>query len=350
MVPPRPGNPIVPDDRMQPPKTPPLHNKESMQTTGETQLILDMDFGIDDSMATLYLARSGRADIVAVGTVHGNTSSAQGARNARQLLATLGLVAVPVAIGEAQPLAQPVDYASEVHGDDGIGGMASGDDPPGAVVDESAAEQIVRLARERPGELTLLATGPLTNLAVAIGLEPDLGPLLRSVVIMGGAVAVPGNISAYAEANIRHDPEAAETVFAALRNVTLVPLDLTMQCRVDGPELDRIMAASSSPPVDLVRGMLPQYLDFNGRDLGRVGFPLHDPAAAVLTLNAGFAEYDEAPVEVELRGTTSRGMTCVDRRPVPSPSPRPAVRIAMRPVGSIADEFVRTAFEQPVED
>ena len=135
-----------------------------MPTPPRVPLILDMDFGIDDSMATLYLAASGRAEIVAVGTVHGNTSAAQAARNARQLLSVLGLQDVPVARGEAEPWNQDVHYAATVHGEDGIGGMASTDEPPGTIVDETAAEQIVRLARERPGELVLLATGTLTNL------------------------------------------------------------------------------------------------------------------------------------------------------------------------------------------
>ncbi|CAB4699449.1 MAG: nucleoside hydrolase [Actinobacteria bacterium] len=316
-----------------------------MPRTHRPQLVLDMDFGIDDSMAALYLARSGRTDIVAVGTVHGNTSSAQGARNGRQLLAALGLADVPVATGAAAPLAQPVDYASAVHGEDGIGGMASVEEPPGVVGTESAAEQLVRLARSRPGELTLLATGPLTNLGLALELEPALGSLLRSVVVMGGAIAVPGNISAHSEANIRHDPEAAERVFAQLDDVVLVPLDLTTVCRVEAAELARIMAAPSTPGVDLVRGMLGQYLDFNLSDLGRPGFPLHDPTAAVIALDPGAAAYDDAPVEVELTGSVTRGMTCVDRRPVSGPSARPTVRIAMRPQVSIADEFVSVAFE-----
>lgn len=311
-------------------------------------LLLDMDFGIDDSMATLYLAGSGRAEIVAVGTVHGNTSAAQAARNARQLLSVLGLGAVPVAIGEATPWGQEVHYAADVHGRDGIGGMASDEEPAGVIVDESAAEQIVRLARERPGELVLLATGPLSNVGRALELEPLLDTLLRAIIVMGGAVAVPGNMSPHAEANIRHDPEAADRVFRSARNLLLVPLDITMECRVTEAEIRRIDAAPPSPAVDLVRAMLPQYLDFNARDLGVTGFPLHDPTAAVLALDPQAADYREGPVTVELDGSLTRGMTSVDLRPAPAASVRPAVRIAMRPRRSIVDEFVRSAFERPV--
>ncbi len=318
-----------------------------MSTVTPVPLILDMDVGIDDSMALLYLVGSGRAEIVAVGTVHGNTSAVQAARNARQLLHVMGLGAVPVARGETGPWKQDVHYAAEVHGDDGIGGMASIDEPPGRIVDESAAEQIVRLARERPGELVLLATGPLSNVGRAFELEPHLDTLLRAIVVMGGAVAVPGNMTPHAEANIRHDPEAAERVFCAARNLILVPLDITMSCRTTDVEMRRINGAPSSPSTDLVRAMLPQYLDFNARDLGVVGFPLHDPTAAVLALDPLAADYLEAAVQVEVEGTLTRGMTCVDRRPAPVASARPTVRIAMQPRRSLVEEFVRTAFEHP---
>lgn len=319
-----------------------------MSTSRRVPLLLDMDFGIDDSMATLYLAGSGRAEIVAVGTVHGNTSAAQAARNARQLLDVLGLGAVPVARGEVAPWNQDVHYAAAVHGDDGIGGMASLEDPPGEIVGESAAEQIVRFARARPGELILLATGPLSNIGRAFEIEPRLHALLRAIVVMGGAVAVPGNMAPHAEANIRHDPEAADRVFRSARNLLLVPLDITMACRITDAELHRIDRAPSTPGVDLVRAMLPQYLDFNARDLGVTGFPLHDPTAAVLALDPYAADYLEAPVRVELEGSLTRGMTSVDRRPEPAASDRPVVRIAMRPRRSLVDEFVRAAFEHPV--
>ena len=310
-------------------------------------LSLDVDFGIEDSWATLYLGAAGRAEIVAVGTVHGNTSAAQAARNARQLLSVLGLEDVPVARGEAEPWNQDVHYAAAVHGEDGIGGMASTDEPPGTIVDETAAEQIVRLARERPGELVLLATGPLTNLGRALEIEPGLDALLRAIVVMGGAVTVPGNMSPHAEANIRHDPEAADRVFASARNLILVPLDITMTCRITPAEMRRIDAAPSSPGVDLVRAMLPQYLDFNLADLGVPGFPLHDPTAAVIALDPHVADYLEAPVRVELDGTLTRGMTSVDLRPAPDTSDRPAARIAVRARRSVVEEFVQVAFERP---
>jgi purine nucleosidase len=319
-----------------------------MSTATPVPLILDMDFGIDDSMATLYLVGSGRAEIVAVGTVHGNTSADQAARNARQILSVMGLEAVPVARGEARPWNQEVHYAAAVHGDDGVGGVASIDEPSGTIVDESAAEQIVRLARERPGELVLLATGPLSNVGRAFELEPRLDTLLRAIVVMGGAVAVPGNMTPHAEANIRHDPEAADRVFSAARNLILVPLDITMSCRITDLEMRRIDRAPSSPATDLVRAMLPQYLDFNARDLGVPGFPLHDPTAAVLALDPLAADYLEASVQVEVDGTLTRGMTCVDRRPAPVGSDRPTVRIAMQARGPLVEEFVRTAFERPV--
>jgi purine nucleosidase len=277
------------------------------------RVILDADHGIDDSMATLYLASQPTIEIVAVGTVHGNAYSDQAAQNALQVLDTVGLGDVAVAIGAAEPLAQDVDIASMVHGLDGLGGVAR--DCGRRPIAESAAQQLVRLARAEPGEFVLLATGPLTNIALALRIEPKLPSLLRRVVVMGGAVGIPGNAGTHAEANIWHDPEAAELVFATFPDVTLVPLDVTLSTWVGSAGLTAIEEAPSNPANDLLRGMLVKYEEFNRGVSGRPGFPLHDPLAAMLVVNPLLAEYIEAPISVELRGEHTRGMLVVDRRP-----------------------------------
>src|SRR5205823_2741914 len=131
---------------------------------------------------------------------------------ALQVLAVAGLQHVPVAVGAARPMAQPAVFSDFVHGADGLGGCAVSA-PGRSPIEESAAEQLVRLARQFPGELVVLALGPLTNIAVALLLEERLPQLLRHVVVMGGAIETHGNITAEAEANIFHDPEAADLVF-----------------------------------------------------------------------------------------------------------------------------------------
>lgn len=299
-----------------------------MTASAAIRVILDADHGIDDTMATFYLASQSNVEIVAVGTVHGNAHADQAARNALQVLELVGLPDVPVAVGAATPLAQVVDIAAMVHGDDGLGGEAR-------VVDrepskESAVEQLVRLARSLPGELEILATGPLTNLALALLVEPRLPELIKRVVIMGGTIGVPGNTSPNTEANIWHDPEAAALVFARMTNLVLVPLDVTKTNWVDEDALGTIARAPANAPNDFLRKILVQYEAFNRGESGRAGFPLHDPTAAILMVKPQLAKYIQTPLDVELRGEHTRGMVIADRRAgAASANGQHSVKVAM---------------------
>lgn len=294
-----------------------------------TAILLDCDPGIDDTVALLYLARlvkTGAAELVAVGTVHGNVAPDVGARNALRVLECAGLDGMPVAVGAARPMAQPVEYAHGVHGDDGLGNSGL-PEPRGRVADVSAPEQILRLAHSRPGELTLLAVGPLTNLAIALLLDPELPGRFREVVIMGGALDHPGNITSHAEANIWHDPEAAELVLSAGWPVTLVPLDATHPAAVDGAWLDRL-AAGESDTARLASRVLEYYAGVYEPVLGSRGAVIHDALAAMLMLEPELGQYTERPVHVELRGDRVRGATLWDRRRSPEEVARPKVRVA----------------------
>ena len=294
-----------------------------------TAILLDCDPGIDDTVALLYLARlaaTGAAELAAVGTVHGNVAPDVGARNALRVLECAGLDGVPVAVGAARPMAQPVGYAHGIHGDDGLGNSGL-PEPRGQVADVSAPEQILRLGRERPGELTLLAVGPLTNLAIALLLDPELPARFRGVVIMGGALDHPGNITSHAEANIWHDPEAAELVLSAPWPVTLVPLDATHPAAVDGAWLDRL-AAGDSDTARLASRVLNYYAQVYQPILGYRGAVIHDALAAMLAVDPALGEYTQRPVHVELRGDRLRGATVWDRRRSPDEDPRPKVKVA----------------------
>jgi purine nucleosidase len=276
------------------------------------RIILDTDPGVDDAFAIMYLAAQEDAEIVAVGSVHGNVPAPMAAQNALRLLELVGIPA-PVAVGAARPLAQPLETAEFVHGDDGLGGRA-GAPPRGTPVSESAAEQLVRLARAEPGELTLLALGPLTNIALAVLLEPDLPKLLRSVVIMGGAVTVPGNITPYAEANFYHDPEATNLVLGAgFPDLTLVGLDVTEQTQV-GEEWLTAVSALTGPRAEFANGLLDHYAGFYSRMLGTRTCTLHDPLAAAVMLDPKLATYRETPLVIELTGTHTRGQVLSDQR------------------------------------
>jgi inosine-uridine nucleoside N-ribohydrolase len=289
------------------------------------EVIHDGDYGIDDALATLLLAGRDEVRIAAVGSVHGNATTAAAAANALQVLAVAGLPDVPVAVGAARPLAQPLHVSTLVHGDDGLGGAAEptpGRTPAGG----SAAEQIVRLARRDPGRYVLVATGPLTNVALALLLEPELPRLLDRVVVMGGALDHPGNITAVSEANIQHDPEAADLVLGAGFRLTLVPLDATMSVWLAEPDLARL-AAGDSAAARFAYRVLGHYLRFYAGQHGRVGCPLHDPSAAALAVDPGLAGYADLPLRVELRGSRTRGMLVADRRGFTDPD-EPPVRVA----------------------
>jgi purine nucleosidase len=293
------------------------------------KILLDCDTGIDDAIMLLYLAaavRAGDAELVAVGTVHGNIDSLTGALNTLRLLELTGIEGVPVAIGSARPLAQDVHFALDVHGTDGLGETHLPPPTGSPLADLSAPEQIVRLARQHPGELTLLAVGPLTNLAVALLLEPRLPELVREVVVMGGAFDHPGNITTHAEANVWHDPEAADLVLAAQWPLVLVPLDATHPTAVDGAWLDQV-AGADGETARVASAILDFYVKVYTPILGYRGCVIHDPLAAMIAVDPGLGSYAARPVRVELRGEHTRGTTLWDARAVPGLTERPKVKV-----------------------
>jgi purine nucleosidase len=294
------------------------------------KILLDCDTGIDDAITLLYLAAlaaAGEAELVAVGTVHGNVDPRSGALNTLRVFELTGLDGVPVAMGAGRPMAQDVHYADAFHGSDGLG-ESHLPAPRRQPADRSAPEQIVQLARAHPGELTLLAVGPLTNLGIALLLEPALPELIRDVVIMGGAFDHPGNVTTHAEANIWHDPEAADLVFAADWPIVLVPLDATHPTAVGAEWLDRL-AAGESGTARFATGILDFYARAYTPLLGRRGCVIHDALAAMLVVEPSLGRYAERPVRVELRGALTRGATVWDARPVPATDTRRLVRVAV---------------------
>jgi purine nucleosidase len=301
------------------------------------KILLDCDTGIDDAVTLLYLAslvRAGDAELVGVGTVHGNVDPGTGALNTLRIFELTGIEGVPVAVGAARPMAQEVEYAHAWHGTDGLGEthLPVPHRTPDGV---SAPEQIVRLAKAHPGELTLVAVGPLTNLGIALLLEPTLPELIREVVIMGGAFDHPGNVTTHAEANVWHDPEAADLVFAAGWPIVLVPLDATHPSMVGAEWLDRLAAADG----DVAR-FATRILDFYVRaytpTLKQRGCVIHDALAAMIAVDPALGSYEERAVRVELRGELTRGATLWDARSVPAGDSRGPVQVV---VGSDVTAF-----------
>jgi purine nucleosidase len=254
---------------------------------------LDCDTGVDDALALALLLADPAVDLAGIGTVSGNTSAGRAARNTLDLLALAGREDIAVAVGAHHPLAGDfAGGAAVVHGGNGIGGVTL---PPAArePVDGTAAELLVELARANPGRLRVIATGPLTNLALALRLEPALPGLVQDVTAMGGAVRVPGNITGHAEANIANDPAAAAAVLATAWPVTLVPLDVTMQHRF-GPADQQALRAAGTPLTTALADLLTGYFDYYEGQLGKREVPLHDPLAAGIA--TGALEPADAPL------------------------------------------------------
>lgn len=307
-------------------------------TTTSHPFYLDCDTGIDDALALAYLLAAPFASVKGIGTVSGNVSAAVGARNTLDLLALAGADDVPVALGAHDPLFGSFGGGAPwVHGEDGIGGVAL---PTAAasVVEESAAEMLVRLARTYPGTLKVLAIGPLTNIAEALRLEPALPSLVESVTVMGGAALAPGNITPVAEANIFNDPEAAAVVLAADWDVTLVPLDVTMASVLEEPHRQQLLA-SSSPVARTLGEMLGYYFRFYEDIYGRPCSAMHDPLAAALAVGAVKASL--APVvraAVDTSNGPGRGQTICDLRGLYAGYP-PVTGARCRVVLSLEEDF-----------
>ncbi len=241
------------------------------------KVILDTDPGIDDAMAIAYAVAHPDIDLLALTTIFGNVNVDEATRNALQLLEYLGSSA-EVAAGESGPVAiaaNPPSYA--VHGHNGLGGVEM-PAPTRAPLALSAADYLVERTREHPGEVTICAVGPLTNLARALERDPTIVRRVRQVVVMGGALHVPGNVSPAAEANFWNDPHAADTVLGADWPVILAPLDAT-QPVVLGNDFFAELAEIEPVAGGLLARMAAFYTRFYRNHVGLDGCVPHDVMA-----------------------------------------------------------------------
>ena len=281
-----------------------------------TPVLVDCDTGVDDAMALLYLLAHEDVSLVGVTTVFGNNTARQCAINSLRVLELAGRPDIPVAVGAEGPLVGEVTYlATHVHGADGLGDAGLPMEVQSQPSDMDAVALINEMTRRYGGELRILAIGPLTNLAHALERIPDLSNRVRDVVIMGGAADAPGNQSPAAEANIIHDPEAAQQVIQAPWQKTLVPLDVTMREVLTEQHRNRL-AAAGGPIARFVAAITAFYMRGYGMEsYGHLASPCHDAlAAGVLT---GEVQPLSAPVTDVVVDTTSgpsRGATICDTR------------------------------------
>lgn len=313
-------------------------------------LLVDCDTGIDDALALLYLLGDPDLDLRAVTSVFGNTSAEATALNTLRVLELAGRPDIPVAVGAESSTRGTARFAPHVHGTDGLGDTAL-PAPAGTPSATPAAELIVRLAREHPGRLDLLALGPLTNLAAALRLDPALPQRVRQVTIMGGAIHHPGNVTPAAEANIDNDPESARSVLRAGWDVTLVPLDATMTELLTERHRHRLTACGT-PAARFAAGILRHYLDFyESTVFGRRVAACHDPLAAAIA--AGDVAPTLAPavdVDVDTGDGPGRGMTIADTRGRYRGFPAQdaaRVRVVLRTDGTFPDRLVERLTSTP---
>ncbi|MCD4671606.1 MAG: nucleoside hydrolase [Anaerolineaceae bacterium] len=266
------------------------------------KIIFDTDPGVDDTMALTFALRSPELEVVGVTSVFGNAAGPVTAQNALRLVELEGNGHIPVARGADQAIVLPaLELGTEVHGEDGMGNTDPAP-PKGKLADVHAAQFIVDTVLANPGEITLVPVGPLTNIALALRLEPKIAELVDEVILMGGAAYVPGNITPLAEANIYHDPHAAQMVFSADWKVTMVGLDVTHQIVMDNARFDKILAADN-PAANLLRKIVPCYRNFFDQVYGIGGAVYtHDPSAVAYAIDPGLFEVRQAPIVLETEG------------------------------------------------
>jgi purine nucleosidase len=277
------------------------------------RLVIDTDPGVDDALAILLAVADPGARVEALTVVAGNVGLDRTVANACTLLDRLGVgpETTPVFRGcERSLLGCRVEATS--HGTDGLGDAGF---PPSSrpIEPEHAALALVRLARDAPGELTLVALGPLTNLALALGLDPDLPRKYRRLIVMGGAVRATGNMPGPStEFNVVSDPEAAAVVLGRWPGAALVPWETAMQCFIGTGQLREIWAAPG-PRAQLVRRITERTSGLACEAFGVDGMVAADPVAMAVALEPGLVTRSEQRhVAVELHGSHTRGQPTVD--------------------------------------
>ncbi|WP_084960151.1 nucleoside hydrolase [Thermoactinospora rubra] len=280
-----------------------------------TPVLIDCDPGIDDALAIALAAASPELELAGITTVAGNVGLAQTTANALALREFLDLGDVPVVPGCGRPLLRDRIHAVRVHGASGLGDAVL-PAPLRAATEGHAAEFIVSTLRERPGEIVLVAVGPLTNVALAVRLEPRIVEWARQLVIMGGS-STRGNHNPAAEFNILTDPEAAAIVFTAGWTVRMVGLDVTLTARVTPQVLDRMRVLGR------LSDLLVPCCEYYGAVAAEGGPALHDTCAVASVLEPSLLTWEPARVEVETFGRYTAGMTVTDFR-----APRPNAEVA----------------------
>jgi inosine-uridine nucleoside N-ribohydrolase len=294
--------------------------------TMRKRVIIDTDPGVDDALAMLLALRSPELKVEAITTVNGNVPLELATKNAALLLDLLNPEPRPMlARGAAKPLKKKPLRAQSVHGSNGLGDLDRLKNPDGSrrypdpelhqhTLD--ATELLLDLLKRYPDELSLIALGPLTNLAEALVTDEKRVKKLREVIIMGGAFRVPGNITPAAEFNIFVDPHAAGRVFASGLPIKLVPLDVTEKVCLESKEIENLAQAMEPPLGMFLSDSTSKAIKYMQQTKGMAGIYLHDPLAVGVAIRPSMVKTTPLHVDIETRRGITQGMTLADLRAI----------------------------------
>lgn len=280
------------------------------------KIILDCDPGHDDAVAIILAGGDPGIELLGITTVGGNQTLAKVTRNALSVVRVARLTHIPVHAGCDRPLVREIEVAPDIHGDSGLDGVEL-PEPVTKVGAAHAVDFIIEtVMANEPGTVTLVPTGPLTNIALAVRKEPRIAKRVQEVVLMGGGYHV-GNWSAVAEFNIKVDPEAAHIVFNKAWPLTMVGLDLTHQALATAAVEEQIRAIGSECS-EFVLGLFAFFRKAYKEAQGFDDPPVHDPCAVAYLIDPATVSTQKVPLDIELRGDLTVGMTVADfRAPAP---------------------------------
>ncbi len=314
------------------------------------RILIDTDPGVDDAIAILLAMLSPELHIEAITTVCGNVPVPQGTENLLRILEVLDLEEFPlIAQGEAQPLVKNLVTAAHVHGEDGLGNVsqlrnADGSPlyPPAntSISSTSGIDLILETVTRYPDELTLVALGPLTNVAKAIRKDAANMQRLQKIVVMGGAFEEYGNVTTTAEFNIFVDPHAAQEVFYANIPIDIAPLDATHQVVLTGERLHTEIANRSDRISQFLKDATHACMEFYRQHVGFWGFHIHDALPIGMLTHPDYFQSVPAHVQVETEGTLTNGMTVADLRPERQHS-SPNAHVCIKVAAAFLDHFFK---------
>ncbi|KAM1201090.1 hypothetical protein FF1_017401 [Malus domestica] len=272
------------------------------------KIIIDTDPGIDDAMAIFVALQSPEVQVIGITTIYGNVYTTLATRNALHLLEVAGRTDIPVAEGSHVTITKgtKLRIADFVHGVDGLGNQ-NFPPPKGKPIEQSAAAFLVEQASLYPGKVTVVALGPLTNIALATQLDPAFAKNIGQIILLGGAFAVNGNVNPAAEANIFGDPDAADTVFTCGADILAMGINVTHQVVLTDADRETL-AMSNGKFAQYLCKILDVYFSYHHDAYSTKGVYLHDPAVLVAAVNPSLFTYMEGVVRVQTNGIT-RGLT-----------------------------------------